>query len=343
MMRSLYSGVSGLRNHQTRMDVIGNNISNVNTAGFKTSRVVFQDVYSQTSAGASGGISNVVGGTNPVQIGLGVKLAAIDTMFTSAAIQRTDNPTDLMIEGEGFFCVNVGGKIEVEATEEGADPTYRMGEIQYTRAGNLYVDNAGNLVTANGNYILGMAPVVTKLTYTDGTGAPQVIEYDGDPANLETHLKAVEDALADTTNKDFVKKFGESTSDPAASDLTHMNVAGFTGISIDANGKITGISAKTDQEEVLGFLVLATFTNNPGLEKSGSSLYKSTQNSGEPVYTRPSTGAAGSINPGGLEMSNVDLAAEFTDMIITQRGFQANSRIITTSDSILEELVNLKR
>lgn len=287
MMRSLYSGVSGLRNHQTRMDVIANNISNVNTVAFKSSRTVFQDVYSQTSKSASAATVST-GGTNPIQIGLGVKLAAIDVLHTSAATQRTDNTLDLAIEGDGYFVVKQGTS------------TY------YTRAGNLYVDNSGNLITANGDYIQG---VTGKWSGTAGTSTWT--------------------APTEPTN-------GSITT------VTNINVAGFTGISIDSSGVIRGLNSSGD-EQVIGYIAIATFTNASGLEKQGSSLYSASPNSGTAKLSVAKTNGAGQINPGGLEMSNVDLASEFTDMIITQRGFQANSRIITTSDSMLEELVNLKR
>lgn len=281
MMRSLYSGVSGLRNHQTRMDVIGNNISNVNTAGFKTSRVVFQDIYSQTSKYASAGTPDVVGGTNPIQIGLGVTLASIDVLHKSAATARTDNPTDLAIEGDGFFVVDTNG-------------TTTAGGLMYTRAGNLYIDNAFNLVTANGHSVMGVM----------------------------------------------------GATDPGSTAITTLEpivLSGYTGIAIDDTGTITGINDTSGDKETIGYLALANFVNPPGLEKKGNNLYAASSNSGVPVYYKSQSGGTGKINPGGLEMSNVDLAYEFTDMIVTQRGFQANSRVITTSDTMLEELVNLKR
>lgn len=303
MMRSLYSGVSGLRNHQTRMDVIGNNISNVNTAGFKSSRVIFQDVYSQTSSNASAGMPGITGGTNAKQIGLGVKLAAIDVMHMNAATQRTDNPTDLAIEGDGFFII--GTTLDYNSATGAIDG---VKETQYTRAGNMYMDNAGNLVTANGQYLVGV--MLTQNVDASGT-------ITTDPST-------------------------KPASPLAISDFMPLNVSGFTGVAIDSSGTITGLNDKMERVEI-GYIPLATFTNTPGLEKQGDSLYSSTPNSGAPFFTYTEEGAAGKIAPGGLEMSNVDLSAEFTDMIVTQRGFQANSRVITTSDSLLEELVNLKR
>jgi flagellar hook protein FlgE len=309
MMRSLYSAVSGLRNHQTRMDVIGNNISNVNTIAFKGSRVVFQDIYSQTSKGASAGVTlgtgPVVGGTNPMQIGLGVTIGAIDTIHSSAATQRTDNVTDLAIEGDGFFIIDTNG-----AVTGGSDPYVSNGGIFYTRAGNLYVDNAGYLVNSSGNFILGY--VNTSPTAATPGGA------DASMPPTSGSLSAIRLVSSDTPPVPYV------------------------GITIDENGLVQALNANEEKLNI-AYIPIATFVNTSGLEKVGSSLYAATNNSGTAAVHLAGAEGAGKINPGGLEMSNVDLAAEFTDMIVTQRGFQANSRVITVSDTLLEELINLKR
>lgn len=276
MMRALYSGVTGLRNHQTKMDVVANNISNVNTAGFKASRVIFQDIYSQTLTPASGSNATNNGGTNPQQIGLGTSIAAIDIIHTSSASQYTGNPLDLMVEGDGYFVLSSGS------------------ETTYTRSGNFYTDEENYLVNANGEFVQGY-----------------VVDPDtGDVAAAMSRLLI----------------------DPSFYDVT-----------IDQNGAIIGLDRTTQDKATIGQLVIATFANNSGLEKVGDNSYRSTINSGDAEYNTPGIDGAGLLNPGSLEMSNVDLAGEFTDMIVTQRGFQANSRIITTSDSMLEEIVNLKR
>jgi flagellar hook protein FlgE len=309
MMRSLYSGISGLKNHQTRMDVIANNISNVNTAGFKASRTIFQDLYSQTSRGAAAPIVGGSGGTNPMQIGLGVKLATIDVLHTPAAIQRTDRELDAMIEGDGFFVVTdtdadvdtVGGVV--------TDPA----SVYFTRAGNFYLDALGNLVTSSGMYVRGvMAP-----TDTDGVVSG--------PINIP--IGGIEE-----------ENLGIITIAPGVYDS----------ITITDKGTIQGTAGGVKVD--IAAIAVATFINPPGLEKMGSSLYAITPNSGAPggnaaapTYFQAGTNGAGTLSPGGMEMSNVDIATEFTDMIVTQRGFQANSRIITVSDTLLEELVNLKR
>lgn len=285
MMRSMYSAVSGLKNHQVKMDVIGNNIANVNTIAFKSGRVTFQDVFSQTikpatNAGVNGG------GVNAQQIGLGVSIGTIDNMHTDSGAQRTDYALDLSIEGDGYFVIESGS-----------------GDTLYTRAGNFSLDEFGSLVTSNGLFVQ---------------------DVNGDAINLG----------------------GQQYHD----------------ISIDNLGQMTGILSGQSTPQVIATLGIATFTNPAGLQKTGNNAYMQSASSGAPLqgsetildgtgnpvevattYKRAGHEGAGSINPGTLEMSNVDLSNEFTDMIITQRGYQANARVITVADSLLEELVNLKR
>jgi flagellar hook protein FlgE len=272
MLRSMYSGISGLRGFQTKLDVIGNNIANVNTVGFKKSRVMFQDILSQNIAGATAPTDGGKGGVNPMQVGLGSSIASIDMAFTSGSPMTTNLPTDLSIEGEGFFMVS---------PDEGTT-------IYYTRAGNFTRDAQGFLVNAQGMKLLSV---------------------DGDPIQISR-----ED--------------------------------GIVSYSIGKDGTITTVddTGALDTPATIGVMV---FNNPGGLKKVGNSLYEYTQNAGapgdDPTTALSPTDAKVNIISGQLEMSNVDLSEEFTEMIVAQRGFQANSRIITTSDTILEELVNLKR
>lgn len=286
MLRSLYSGVSGLKNHQIKMDVVGNNIANVNTLGFKSSRVTFQDIYSQTLQPASmPDPAAGTGGNNPQQVGLGVKTGSIDVMHTRGAPEFTGAPLDLSIDGDGFFVVSQG------------DADF------FTRAGNFTTDAANNLINSSGMIVQGWMAQL-------------------DPA------------------------------DPDYGQLPDMDLANMSGIqlpqnyydiSINRSGEIVGINSDTQEREVVGRLALANFNNQNALTKMGNNLYDVSQNSGAPIIGVPGDVGISYLNPSSLEMSNVDLAKEFTDMIITQRGFQANSRVITTSDQLLEELVNLKR
>ncbi|GGK13702.1 flagellar basal-body rod protein FlgG [Caldalkalibacillus thermarum] len=275
MLRSMYSAVSGMRGFQTKLDVIGNNIANVNTVGFKKSRVMFQDVLSQNLSGATVPQQGTRGGVNPRQVGLGVQIGAIDTLHTPGSPMTTGVLTDLAIAGDGFFLVSPDGNPD---------------NFYLTRAGNFTLDAEGQLVTADGYFVLGTDGVIT-------IPQGQYVAYD-----------------------------------------------------ITRNGSIVGYD-QNGNANVLANLEIA-FVNNPGgLRKVGGSLYEMTVNAhpnGQPVrgsldQLRANIGLVSEIYSGMLEMSNVDLTEEFTEMIVAQRGFQANSRIITTSDEILQEVVNLKR
>jgi len=288
MMRSMYSGVAGLRAHQTRMDVIGNNIGNVNTIGFKSSRVVFKDVFYQTLSGAGAPGANK-GGTNPMQIGYGSMVSTIDIMNTRAGMQMTDRALDMYISGEGYFVVKDNA-----------------GATNYTRAGNFSVDSGGNLVDSSGNYVQGVMASGNVL------GAA--------PADMTGTTKI---NIIDPT----------STTSPQGT---------YSSIAVGKDGVLSGTDS-TGAIISIAQLVLAQFPNADGLTQEGSTYLQETPNSGVPTPGFPGSTGMGAMITGGLEMSNVDLSKEFTDMITTQRGFQANSRIITTSDEMLQELVNLKR
>lgn len=484
MMRSLYSGVSGLKNHQTRMDVVGNNISNVNTTGFKSSRVTFSDTLSQTLSGASAPAGNL-GGTNPKQIGLGSSLSAIDTLFTDGSVQSTGVNTDLCLSGNGLFMVNNGSL------------TY------YTRNGNFKFDEKGYYVNSDGLKVQGwmatkageaistngatsdicipagktMAATATStatftknlnaaepmiktmtLTYADGSteeipdtdktlyevggqkGGKDIsaitLKMTDDTTTTETAgafkngqskpkttlatiydslgnahsvtvymTKTADDAtgskwmmsvdpagevgkegtqtIKDSSGEDVVIKMtsaelvfdvnGGYKTGSGTTTLTLTNGANapqsvimdFTGltqyagsstafastdgneagtlksVSIDSSGVITGTytNGLNVQEAQIA---IAQFNNASGLTKTGNSLYTESNNSGTPnIGTITDLGC--SVTPSALEMSNVDMASELTDMIVTQRGYQSNSKIITVSDELLETLINMKR
>lgn len=455
MMRSMYSAVSGLRIHQSKMDTIGNNIANVNTVGFKKGQVTFQEVFSQVVRGASAPAGGK-GGTNPQQIGMGAAMGTISTIHTKGPGQRTDNPTDLMIDGEGFFVVS-------------DDPNF--GNRYYTRAGNFSLDRDGNLVTGDGFMVLGYAaddegnilsdvtnmrinmsetkaPTVTEniefrgnldsrfannesrkidtviydtlgnsytltfeitkesndnwklsvsrltdratgnytedvdtilegneldLVFDNGTGKLISIGGEDLTADPKPEIKvslAIPDEIEFDTDKD-----GEDLAESTAPSGTFRNITLFDsedestiksisqyanemdfkpymlngntsgtleGFAIDDKGIVTGVFTNGERK-ALGQIMLAKFDNPMGLQKLGGNMFVDTRNSGEPQYGGAAVGGFGAISPGNLEMSNVDISLEFTEMITTQRGFQANSRVITTSDEMLQELVNMKR
>ncbi len=457
MMRSMYAGVSGLRAHQNKMDVIGNNIANVNTIGYKRGTMTFQEVFSQTIRGASAPQGGR-GGTNPQQIGLGVSIGSINTIHSKGPAQRTDNPEDLMIDGEGFFVVSDDTNFE---------------NRYYTRAGNFTLDRDGNLVTADGYKVLGyVADEEGNITSEVGgirinkseTKAPTATSKICFEGNLDSRLEENGVHKADTVIKDslgnsyiitfkFKKltnsqvgntweltvdriteqatgnyienpsvipegnslelefdstgklvRIGENslegedagefkvlltglsdikfdsnkeknTIDPVSPSGTFENITLFDsedndsyrlltqhandmdakpyakdgnssgkleGYSIDDTGIVLGVFTNGERK-ALGQIMLAKFDNPMGLQKMGNNFFVDTRNSGEPQFGKAGTSGYGPIASGTLEMSNVDLSMEFTEMITTQRGFQANSRIITTSDEMLQELVNMKR
>ena len=278
MLRAMYSGISGLKNFQTKLDVIGNNIANVNTYGFKKSRVTFKDLVSQQISGASAPVDGGIGGTNPKQVGLGSQLSSIDTIHTVTSLQTTSRPLDLGIDGDGYFAVTDGTN------------------VYYTRAGNFYLDEEGNVVNSDGLYLVQLNNAGNALDIANPINITQI------------------DPTAETES-----------------------------FSIGKNGTI---SIKISGNPVLNetqTIAIVRFPNPEGLEKVGGNLYQISANSGDPIVGTAAQDGAGSLVSGALEMSNVDLSEEFTEMIVAQRGFQANTRIITTSDEILQELVNLKR
>jgi flagellar hook protein FlgE len=391
MLRSLYSGISGLRSHQTMLDVTGNNIANVNTTAFKGSAVQFQDTLSQLVQGATGPGAQA-GGTNPAQIGLGVLVAGISTNFTQGAAQATGRPTDMMINGDGFFVTKVGG------------------ETVYTRAGSFDPDALGRLVGPGGAILQGWNAVngviqqggalgdvtiplnaVTPATATtagtingnlpsDAALGDQLVRdvdvYNGTGASRKLTLTFTKTATGwDVAGADAngATAAGALTFD-ATGKLTAggtlavggvtvdlSTVTGYAGIttvafknqngsasgtlqsfSLSKDGTIIGLFSNGDKQAV-GRIALATFVNPGGLEKAGGSTYRATVNSGAAELGGPGEAGLGTLQSGSLEMSNVDLSQEFTNLIVAQRGFQANARIITTSDEVLQELTNLKR
>ena len=279
MLRSLFSGISGLRANQTMLDVTGNNIANANTVGFKANTTVFQDTLSQVMRGATGGDA-ATGGTNPVQVGLGVQVAATRGNFNQGSAQTTGNTTDLMLQGDGMFVLGSGD------------------ERVYTRAGAFSWDTNGNLVAPSGKKVQGYAP--------------------GDPGGALVDINI--DAIAGTL--------------PAGVEMTSY--------SIGSDGVVRGTFSDDVQREI-ATVAVANFTNVAGLERVGETAFRASANSGAADLGVAREGSRGELIAGTLEMSNVDLSAEFTNLILAQRGFQASSRVITTSDQVLEELVNIKR
>lgn len=484
MLRSLFTGISGLSVHQTMLDVTSNNIANVNTTGFKSASTRFEDTFSQLVRSGAAPRLNERGGMNPAQVGLGVKLQSITQNFTGGAAQMTGRNLDTMINGDGFYVLRKTNGTSV-----------------YTRNGSFGLDAQGQVVAADGSFVQGwmgdkdgvinasgtpgnitlpltqtvegrpttkvvyggnipanqiyMDPTQSKTSPDNAFQRSQIVHaYDdkGNPHDIlltfarrdfanpgsepEWELRAYDanaykeldetqrelttdkkgariklDVKADgsvsvggskvkTANTDGVLTFKfktdgtldeasqkalktvnfkldqinvdqtktpketkilqpNVTKQPINLDLSAMtgfggvnnfgqkqvdgNMAGYmTGYSVEADGTIRGTFSNGDNRP-LARIAVASFANPLGLEKAGSSYFMESGNSGQPQIGEAGTGQRGAMTGGAVEMSNVDLAAEFTNLILSQRGFQANSRVITTSDEILQELVNMKR
>jgi len=409
MLQAMYSGISAIEAHQQRMDVIGNNIANVNTTAYKAGRVTFEDQLSQTIQGA-GAPTGSIGGTNPQQIGLGVRVGSIDTLMQQGGLQSTTKPTDMAVQGNGYFMLgNSTG-------------------VSYTRDGSFSLDSSGTLVnSASGSYVLGWkadangkidstvqvspashlsVPVggLTAVQATTNTTFGGNLSADSTPTSAAyTRSVKVYDSLGEPQNVtfSFTRNAAANTWDWSAAGDT--SAAGSGQITFDSNGKQTGATgavtlaptdgsatgqtitpdfsgvtqisgtssaAPTSQNgfgpgtlqsftideagaitgifnngltRVLGQVALSDFPNPSGLERSGGNTFRPTINSGLASVGPALTSSLGKISTGYLEQSNVDLSNEFTNMIVTQRGFQANTKIVTTVDQMLNEVIQMKQ
>lgn len=304
MMRSLYSSVAGLKSHQTAMDVVGNNIANVNTYGYKTQRTTFRDAYYQTLQGSSDSTKDI-GGVNAVQIGYGSNVATVDTNHEIGGYAATGYTMDCYIDGEGYFVA-----------------TDANGNALLTRVGAFCFDADGYLVDGNGRYICGYSAKTnadgSTVTNPDGTAVMDVDKFN---ANAE----------AASFQGNRICKPLDDEGEPIA----------LSSISIGATGVVTGVN-NSGEIVTIGQIVLANVPNPDGLTLLGDSYWKAMNNVGSYTFETPGH-LTGELVTGGLEASNVDLANEVTEMIRIQRGYQANSRVINVADSMLEELINLKR
>ncbi|MCL4533631.1 MAG: flagellar hook protein FlgE [Bacteroidetes bacterium] len=501
MIRSMLAAVSGMRNHQTFLDVIGNNIANINTVGFKASRILFSDIMSQLSRSASSPQEGR-GGTNPMQVGLGMQVGDVSSLQTQGTFQSTGKTTDLAIQGDGFFILNDGSRnlytrdggfdlaidgtlvnpatgMKVQGWLVGANGT--VDTAQPTNAitipfGETMAGTPSTAVTARGNLdarltgagqinqsnksggsatIGGVYTGTTSTSYdvridtVDATGAVTAASYRASggtwtsmtlsggtftigstglnvalaasPNNAanDTYSFTVSPPIAETsvgvydslgslhTIKITFTKTGQNawswlaSSSEAGVTLTPTTATGFTfssagtytgsqpagtiaitlsngatvpsGVTLDLSnlsqlagssevqtsadgapagslvsfsigqaGDVVGVYTN-GRSKLVGQLALARFANPGGLLRSGDNLFETSANSGDPSVGVPGAGGRGEVSSGFLEMSNVDLALQFTNMIMAQRGFQANSRVITASDEVLQDLVNLKR
>lgn len=427
MMRALFSAISGMRNHMSFMDVVGNNIANVNTTAYKSASVSFQDILGQTIRGASSP-QDGRGGTNPAQIGLGTQLAGISNNMAQGSLQSTGKLTDFAVQGDGFFVVSDGN------------------QNMYTRDGSFDIDVAGNLVNpTTGLKVMGwIADPVTgvdtstptvpikipfgtqvsaKPTAGDGSTTPPVfgITMAGNldsgtpivaPGNMISSTVTAYDSLgnAHTIKLDFTKTAANTwdvtgtepvpppgvpatavasqtinflatgrvdtataskglinvslptttgATDPLTFTIDMSTFTQFAGASqvtpqtntgspagalisfaVGPSGEVSGIYSNGSTQKI-GQLALASFANSGGLMRAGQNLWTTSASSGDALIGTPNANGRGSVSTGTLETSNVDLAQQFTNVIIAQRGFQSSSRVITASDQMLQDLVNI--
>lgn len=306
MLRAMDSAVAGLRAHQNKLDVIGNNIANVNTFGYKSMSYSFKEAMYQTATSSTGGTATS-GGMNPAQYGYGTLMGSISTDM-SGSVPTYVGGLNASVDGEGFF-------ITYPTNDKAIAPgDIKKTDFSYTRVGQFTVDGNGYLVDSSGNFVYGFRP--------DEVSGPTKFEGDLQP------IKAPSDVTGDPFNDKALQ---------------------LKDIKINSLGEVTATVVSDDPDKdgksvSLGKVAIATFQNPQGLSKKGGFYYGASEgdNSGSASATIPG-GNAASLMTGYLEGSNVDLAKEFSDMITTQRGFQANSKIITVSDEILADLINMKR
>ena len=412
MLRSMFSGITGLRAHQQMMDVVGNNIANVNTAGYKAQNAVFETVISQAVKSPAAPVAAGVaienqGGQNGLQIGLGVALGGVSTNFNQGSAQLTGVSTDFMIQGDGFFVANNGT------------------ENLFTRAGAFTTDAEGQLVTPDGSIIQGwmanatgvidpngvigdialpvstyVAPVLTDALTVSGnlpstltagqTVTSAITVYDVLGVTATATATITKDAAANTytmsinggtainivfdpatgaldgaqanpitvtggnvpagniaNNQAYVVDITGLTmyASPSSFAITNQDgqaVGALSTFTTTADGQLIGVYSNGVKQPIAQ-LAIANFNNPNALEKVGDTTYRNTVNSGVPLIGEAMADGRGSIQGGTLEMSNVDLAGEFTNLIVAQRGFAANSRTLTATDEMLQELMNIKR
>ncbi len=430
MISSMYTAVSGLNAEDTQLSVIGNNIANQNTVGFKNSRALFGDVLSSEMAG--------------MQVGSGVRVDDITSQFTQGSLETTSNALDMAIEGNGFFVVNgSSGERFTRAGQFSMDKSGNIVDPQGDVLQGYQADANGNITGTTGNLQLTVSqlppqetssasmklnlqstakvydPTTAPFSLTGGAGgtptnydySTSVDAYDvqgidhkvtayftnvgasADGVSGDTDWKAnyvyndtagnptiagtqtltfnssgalVSDnndspiAFNFATSQNIAFDYGTAINAPEsgtgldgttqfASDFAVENVtqngspAGtLENYGIDKNGVITG-TFTNGQQKTLGQIVLANFDSPTSLQQLDGNLYTQTVDSGQALIGKPQTAGLGSVNSGSLEESNVDLSDQFVKMIAAQSGYEANSKMITTMDQLMQTLVNMKQ
>jgi flagellar hook protein FlgE len=417
MLQAMLAGVASIKAQQTRMNVIGNNLANVNTTAYKGSRVTFQDMLAQTLRGASRPTGNL-GGTNPIQFGLGTLIAGTDVNNEQGSLNATNRPTDMAVQGNGYFLVSNGERTSY--TRDGAFDLDAQGDLVHRATGERMLgwiaDPATGVIDTNApvgptstlRIPLGARTAVQATTEVSWAGNLDARVFNQTGIQSTQSIVRVYDTLGNQhdltitftetatpnqwdwsvggANGTTVTGSGTLTFDPTDGSLLSgspssvtvtpppgtgvpafnvslemgsisqlaaemqvqaSNQNGFapgslSAFSIGTDGVVTGLYTN-GLTRPLGQIAMAIFPNNGGLERTGNNLWRNTDNSGIPVVGAPRSGGRGAINSGFLEQSNVDIGNEFTELIVTQRGFQANTRVVTTVDEMLQDLINMKR
>lgn len=396
----MYAGISGLKTHMQNLNVIGHNLANVNTYGYKTQRMIFREsLYGTKVAGSDGTLTR--GGVNPSQIGYGVEVGTIDLNMASSTYTPTGYPMDCMIDGDGFFLVGNKDQ-EVRDMDD-------LTSFDLTRLGDFNFDPNGYLVDGAGRVVYGFATVQNP-DYPANSDDPTILSSElvplrlplaaMDPAKVTVAAgtptwktgEAVYPALdgKDKTgptdehynvDPEELYEFGTPGTDGKVTVTANTNASitssavpnqegecvQLNSIKIGTNGIIQGVNEKTGETVTVGCLAVARVVNPDGVTHVDGPYYRAMEGSGKLTVGAPQgalnteenptiflnnkqtgnpdemVGEASGIRSSGLEASSADVATEFASMITTQRGYQANTRLITVTDSMLEELVNMKR
>jgi flagellar hook protein FlgE len=409
MLQAMFSSISSIKAHQVRMGVVGNNIANVNTTAFKAGRVTFQEMMAQTLRGAGRPTEGGIGGTNPMQVGLGTQVSSIDTLLEQGVLQSTNRVLDLAIQGNGFFVVSDGRRIAF--TRDGSFDIDANGSLVHKGTGQRVVgwmpDASGNIDTTRppsassgiavpiGRTVAGRATSEVlfrgNLALDGQSWTTSVMVYDAVGASHELRIQFVR-ATGSTWDVQYSVPDANTVQPERSSISFHNNgrIQSGTNPTISIRGLISGAPDMTVQLDFsrltqlatsstveplsqngyppgtleqltvspdgtingvfsnglnlpVARLAMAVFNNPGGLERTGNNLFRESINSGIANIGTAQTGGRGSISSGYLEMSNADIGNEFTNLIVTQRGFQANTRIVSTVDEMLQDVLQMKR
>lgn len=382
MTGSMYAAIAGLQTHMQKMNVIGNNIANANTYGFKPGVTTFtESMYTSIKNSTAGG--DTTGGTNAAQIGYGSQLSTIDVSMSAGTPAPTNVNSNLYLNGSGFFLV--GPKPQVQTDPNTGDPigeAYQPDPNQLTlkRVGNFTLDEDGYLVDPAGNCVYGFMPLAAGDTAGSASGNDAGAATNNQNKDIiwDTFLTPIRLPVADADGKAVYPSY-EVTQDPNTNENTPnygYEIGGTQldeenrvkvnsiNLSIDKNGVIMAVT-NNEENITIGAIALANVRNPNGLTKIGEGYYRPGGNSGDVTVgvaggvlgDRYLNGAAAgdagaqAIDSGAgteilanyLESSKTDISTEFADLITTQRGFQANTKIITVTDEMLSDLVSMKR